>query len=222
MANGMVAFTIRALCRQDMPRGTAERDKEKDDRSNKEVTEEREEPEGSPLRSPRKEGPKTPSRSPRRRASSLKGKGKGGSAGWSRCTYCWAKVGSFTSSLSQHQRWNLGCLQWQKYRQGYSWEAAGEAAVRTKQRRERKALRAQAKEAGDKECEGKKRRREERVKKPKHHKKERKRPTPTPSPSPARPRRNKKPLLSSSEDEEALPRVKSGKTLRALVIKLVR
>lgn len=113
----------------------------------------------------------------------------------------------------------MGCLQWQKYRQGYSWEDAGEAAVRTKQRRQREALREQAKEAGDKESKGKK---EERVKKPKHHKKERKRRAPTPSPSPARPRRNKKPPPSSSEDEECLPRVKSGKTPRALVIKLAR
>lgn len=137
-------------------------------------------------------------------------------AGRSRCAYCWAKVSSFPSSVSHHQRWDLGCLQWQKYHQGYSWEDAGEAAVRTKQRRERKALREQAseKESGSKE---------EFVKKSKRKtaKKERKRRSPTPSPSPGRPCKHK-PLSPSSDNEEALLRVKSGKAPRTLVIKLAR
>lgn len=61
------------------------------------------------------------------------------------CSICWQEVGAYASALDQHQRWNLDCLQWQHFEAGdCTWEEAREKAVRTKTRRDARAIEQQA------------------------------------------------------------------------------
>ena len=71
--------------------------------------------------------------------------GKGRQQSRIRCEICWQPVSVYQSAQDQHRRWNLICLQWQRYNQGgVSWEQAGASAVRRKARRDARAIAEQA------------------------------------------------------------------------------
>ena len=73
----------------------------------------------------------------------LRGRGKRNQTQF--CNICWTEVGAFASALEQHQRWNLDCLQWQHYQEGNcTWDEAKDKAVRTKMRRDARAIEKQA------------------------------------------------------------------------------
>ena len=71
------------------------------------------------------------------RNGSQKGRGKKG--GHQRCEICWSKVALGDRCLKQHQRWNTTCIAWGFHNRGMAWEHAQMKALRTKERRERKA-----------------------------------------------------------------------------------
>ena len=150
------------------------------------------------------------------------------------CDICWLPVSPNPSSMDQHRRWNLQCLQWQQWNTGRcaSWQEAGDKAVRQKARREARAIRQQADAytggggkaveppavpAGHKEPDRDRRRRrhttDEKKKKEKKHRSVR-----DPTPEVARPERHRRRRPPSSDSEEPQPR--RSKRPRQLIITL--
>ena len=157
------------------------------------------------------------------------------------CDICWLPVSPHPSSMDQHRRWNLRCLQWQQWNTGRctSWEDAGEKAVRQKARREARAIRQQADALGStggkaevravpeghkehdreghREHDRERRRRRRSPKKKKKDKKHRRK-KPDPSPELERPERHRRRRPPTSDSEE--PRPTRSKRPRQLIITL--
>ena len=67
---------------------------------------------------------------------SKSGKGKQKGRAFTRCSHCWSKVSTVSPySLSQHQKWNVGCVSWQYHNRGFQWSVAQGKAERKIQRR---------------------------------------------------------------------------------------
>ena len=178
--------------------------------------------------------PRSPSRSP---AASGKGKGKGESKGRQarqRCPICWQRCGNYPHALVQHQRWSVQCLQWQHFRRGrLSWEDCYNAALATKDRREREAYERNSAEAaqalaskerdlrGAHKQKGRSPEKTSKKRKEETGKKKKRKYESTPSPVRHRPKHPKPPPPSSSGSDQ--PRKASGrKHPRTLVINLPR